>query len=49
MSAYIHPTAVVDEGAKIGEGTKVWLTVLPQPETEKRKEDDDVPGASGGG
>ena len=24
MSAYIHPTAVVDEGAKIGEGTKVW-------------------------
>lgn len=24
MSVYIHPTAVVDEGAKIGEGTKVW-------------------------
>ena len=24
MSAYIHPTAVVDEGAKIDEGTKVW-------------------------
>ena len=24
MSAYIHPTAVVDEGAEIGEGTKVW-------------------------
>ena len=22
MSAYIHPTAVVDEGAEIGEGTK---------------------------
>lgn len=35
--------------SKLGEGTKVWLTVLPQPETEKRKEDDDVPGASGGG
>lgn len=24
MSAFIHPTAVVDEGAKLGEGTKVW-------------------------
>ena len=24
MSVYIHPTAVVDEGASIGEGTKVW-------------------------
>ena len=24
MSAYIHPTAVVDEGAQLGEGTKVW-------------------------
>lgn len=24
MSAYIHPTAVVDEGAELGEGTKVW-------------------------
>ena len=24
MSVYIHPTAVVDEGAQIGEGTKVW-------------------------
>ena len=24
MSAYIHPTAVVDEGAVIGEGAKVW-------------------------
>lgn len=22
--AYIHPTAVVDEGAQLGEGTKVW-------------------------
>ncbi|MCE2991720.1 MAG: N-acetyltransferase [Candidatus Jidaibacter sp.] len=21
---YIHPTAIVDEGAKVGEGTKVW-------------------------
>ena len=24
MSAYIHPTAVVDEGAQLGENTKVW-------------------------
>ena len=24
MSVYIHPTAIVDEGAQIGEGTKVW-------------------------
>jgi UDP-2-acetamido-3-amino-2,3-dideoxy-glucuronate N-acetyltransferase len=24
MSYYIHPSAIVDEGAKIGEGTKVW-------------------------
>lgn len=24
MSYYVHPTAIVDEGAKIGEGTKVW-------------------------
>jgi UDP-2-acetamido-3-amino-2,3-dideoxy-glucuronate N-acetyltransferase len=22
--AYIHPTAVVDEGAQLGEGTKIW-------------------------
>ncbi len=24
MKAYIHPTAVVDEGARLGENTKVW-------------------------
>lgn len=24
MSVYIHPTAVVDEGANIGEGTRIW-------------------------
>ena len=24
MSAFVHPTAVVDEGARLGEGTKVW-------------------------
>ncbi len=24
MSAYIHPTAVVDDGARVGEGTKIW-------------------------
>ena len=24
MSAFVHPTAVVDEGARLGEGTRVW-------------------------
>ncbi|MFK7921371.1 MAG: acyltransferase [Bacteroidia bacterium] len=24
MSYYVHPTAIVDEGAKIGKGTKIW-------------------------
>lgn len=24
MSTFIHPTAIVDEGAQIGDGTKVW-------------------------
>jgi len=24
MSAYVHPTSIVDEGASIGEGTRVW-------------------------
>jgi UDP-2-acetamido-3-amino-2,3-dideoxy-glucuronate N-acetyltransferase len=24
MSAWIHPSAIVDEGAQLGEGTKVW-------------------------
>jgi len=24
MTAYVHPTAIVDEGALLGEGTKVW-------------------------
>lgn len=24
MAVYIHPTAVVDEGATLGDGTKVW-------------------------
>ena len=24
MSVFIHPTAVVDEGAQIGEGSKIW-------------------------
>ena len=24
MTAFIHPTAVVDEGVRLGEGTKVW-------------------------
>lgn len=24
MTAFVHPTAVVDEGATIGDGTKVW-------------------------
>ena len=24
MTPYVHPTAIVDEGAQLGEGTKVW-------------------------
>jgi UDP-2-acetamido-3-amino-2,3-dideoxy-glucuronate N-acetyltransferase len=24
MSEYIHPTAIIDEGAQIGDGTRVW-------------------------
>jgi UDP-2-acetamido-3-amino-2,3-dideoxy-glucuronate N-acetyltransferase len=28
---YVHPTAVVDEGAKIGKGTKVWHFVHIMP------------------
>jgi UDP-2-acetamido-3-amino-2,3-dideoxy-glucuronate N-acetyltransferase len=24
MAAWVHPSAIVDEGARIGEGTKVW-------------------------
>lgn len=24
LDVYIHPTAVVDEGAKLGQGTKIW-------------------------
>ncbi len=24
MSAYVHPSSIVDEGAELGEGTKVW-------------------------
>jgi len=24
MKAYIHPTAVVEEGAEVGEGTRIW-------------------------
>ena len=24
MSAYVHPASIVDEGAELGEGTKVW-------------------------
>ena len=24
MKAYVHPTAVVDEGAKLGDDTKIW-------------------------
>lgn len=32
MSFFVHPTAVVDEGATIGEGTKIWhfCHVLPK-------------------
>ena len=24
MSAYVHPSSIVDEGAELGEGTKGW-------------------------
>lgn len=24
MSAFIHPTAIIDDGAQIGEGTRIW-------------------------
>ena len=24
MSTFVHPTAIVDEGARIGEGTRIW-------------------------
>ena len=24
MSVYVHPTAVIDEGCQIGDGTKIW-------------------------
>ena len=24
MSVFVHPTAIVDEGARIGEGTRIW-------------------------
>lgn len=32
MKNYIHPTAIVDEGAQIGKGTKIWhfCHVMPQ-------------------
>jgi UDP-2-acetamido-3-amino-2,3-dideoxy-glucuronate N-acetyltransferase len=31
MSYYVHPSAIVDEGAIIGEGTKVWHFVHVSP------------------
>jgi UDP-2-acetamido-3-amino-2,3-dideoxy-glucuronate N-acetyltransferase len=34
LSIYIHPTAVVDEGAKIGSGTKIWHFCHISPKTE---------------
>ena len=24
INYFVHPTAIVDEGAEIGEGTKIW-------------------------
>lgn len=34
MSVFVHPSAVVDEGAKIGEGTKIWHFSHIMPKTE---------------
>ena len=38
MDYYAHPTAVVDEGARIGEGTKVWHFVHIMPGAEIGKD-----------
>jgi UDP-2-acetamido-3-amino-2,3-dideoxy-glucuronate N-acetyltransferase len=34
MSYYSHPTAVVDEGSRIGEGTKIWHFSHIMPDCE---------------
>lgn len=34
MSPFIHPTAVVDEGARLGAGTKVWHFCHLMPDCE---------------
>ena len=38
MDYYAHPTAVVDEGARIGQGTKVWHFVHIMPGAEIGKD-----------
>lgn len=37
-SYYVHPSAVVDEGARIGEGTKIWHFVHVMPGAEIGKD-----------
>lgn len=34
MSTVIHPTAIVDEGARIGDGTRVWHWVHVSPQAQ---------------
>ena len=34
MATYIHPTAVVDEGARIGAGTRIWHFCHLMPDCE---------------
>jgi UDP-2-acetamido-3-amino-2,3-dideoxy-glucuronate N-acetyltransferase len=31
MSVTIHPSAIVDEGAQLGEGTAVWHSAMSAP------------------
>lgn len=37
ITTYIHPTAIIDEGASIGEGTRIWhfCHVMPQAKIGK--------------
>lgn len=34
MSIYIHPTAVIDDGCRIGNGTRIWHFTHVMPEAE---------------
>ncbi len=29
INIFIHPTAIVDEGARVGDGTKIWHFLPP--------------------